>query len=636
MEKDKFQSQIEKARLLTVISSMALGLVVVIAAIVLLSGPVYQWAGFDTYSITIVPFVPALLFVLASLFLGVISTNAAREEEEKELLIKKKNLEKTFEGTEDVRFTSGRALVNYKKYLPYVLSMTSALLLAFILYSVLRYWNVRVEKILPTNSIHVAFTSAIFMCACIFGGMFCIGQSKEKEFRWLRPVGAWLVLAAVSMLCAGIVALANKKAPYLDAYTAKTLFAVYSVLAIEFVIAFVTEFYRPRTSIESERPVFESRLLALFTEPGGVVRNIADTLDYQFGFKVSKTWIYTFVEKAIVPLIIIWLFSLWMLTCISEIGSNEVGMRERFGKLVSEKPIHAGVYFKLPWPFEKISRFAVYRVHEISIGLNLTNEKGEETRPEVVLWTKAHYAKESSFLVASDKSSSDSKDVPVSFLNASMPIQYQIRESELIKFAYKNENPLKTLKDLGESVATKYFASVDFLKAMSSDRHKISMEVRNLLQKEVDRYGLGIDILYVNLHDVHPPVEKVAPAFQDVIGAREEKETAILNAKAYQKTVIFDAEAQANKLVKDADTYKSNVLKLSKAESERFQKQLASYKQMPEMFRLRTYLDFLENDCKNIRKFIMSANMPYEVYEINMEEKARLDLIDANIGEIAK
>ena len=41
--------------------------------------------------------------------------------------------------------------------------------------------------------------------------------------------------------------------------------------------------------------------------PGGIMRNIADSLDYQFGFKVSKTWIFGFFERAILPAILLWL-----------------------------------------------------------------------------------------------------------------------------------------------------------------------------------------------------------------------------------------------------------------------------------------------------------------------------------------
>ena len=53
---------------------------------------------------------------------------------------------------------------------------------------------------------------------------------------------------------------------------------------------------------------------------------------------------------------------------------------------------------------------------------------------------------------------------------------------------------------------------------------------------------------------------------------------------------------------------------------------------MPEMFKLRTYLTFLETDCAGLRKYIVSASIPYQILELNAEEKPRLDLLDADLG----
>ena len=56
-----------------------------------------------------------------------------------------------------------------------------------------------------------------------------------------------------------------------------------------------------------------------------------------------------------------------------------------------------------------------------------------------------------------------------------------------------------------------------------------------------------------------------------------------------------------------------------------------------QLFRLRTYLDFLENDCRDLRKFILSSKMPSQIYEVNMEEKPRLDLLEgADVQNMGK
>ena len=62
-----------------------------------------------------------------------------------------------------------------------------------------------------------------------------------------------------------------------------------------------------------------------------------------------------------------------------------------------------------------------------------------------------------------------------------------------------------------------------------------------------------------------------------------------------------------------------------------------AFNQQPMLFRLRTYLDFLENDCMDLRKFIVSSKIPSQIYELNMEEKPRLDLLDgADVQNLGK
>lgn len=55
---------------------------------------------------------------------------------------------------------------------------------------------------------------------------------------------------------------------------------------------------------------------------------------------------------------------------------------------------------------------------------------------------------------------------------------------------------------------------------------------------------------------------------------------------------------------------------------------------MPAMFKLKTYLDFLEKECQGIRKFIVASGLSDEIYELNFEQKERLDLIDTDITAI--
>ncbi len=85
-----------------------------------------------------------------------------------------------------------------------------------------------------------------------------------------------------------------------------------------------------------------------------------------------------------------------------------------------------------------------------------------------------------------------------------------------------------------------------------------------------------------------------------------------------------------------AQAYKDEKISIARAESDRYRQQLTAYRAMPQMFKLRTYLDFLENDCGDLRKYITSSSMESIIYELNLEERA-LSLMDsADLGNLGK
>ena len=659
VDKRGLDKDVDNSKLMTKLSILGGIGALILAILILILGIGSGFAGSDTFNLAILPYTLATLFAFSAMIYGVMSTAAAQEEEEKLLLVnRKKNNILSIE--EDVRFTAGRSFENYKKYAPYALAALGAIILAAIVAGFYSSWNARPDGVrpIPADANLSAFVAGIFMLISIFAGAFLIGQSRAKTFRWLQPLGAWLIMGFIVLLTAGISTLLSSKAlPQADYYTSRIIIVVYIVLGFEFISNLVVEFYRPRT-IEEPRPIFESRLLSLFTQPGGVLRNIADSLDYQFGFKVSGTWIYHFMEKAMFPVLILWLLVLWAFTSIQEIGPNEVGIRQRFGKIVSEKQLPPGVYLTLPYPFGKIARYSCSEIRQITVGPEMTDSNGKKVLPRIILWTKEHFAKESKYLVAVKpnaalekaiaqekqknnfsnhrNSLSQSNATPVSFLGATIPIQYRIKKDELINFAYKFRNAEEVLKKISEMEVTKYFASVDFMSIMSYERQEASRALLERIQDAVDAIGLGVDIIQINILDVHPPVGEVSQNFQKVTEALEKMETQILTAKAYRSGTLPVIKSQQENIMAVAESYRYRVQTVAKAESDRFDQQLKAFGIMPGIYKLRTYLAFLEKDTAAIRKYIVSASMPYQIYELNFEEKQRLDLIDADLDAISQ
>jgi hypothetical protein len=304
---------------------------------------------------------------------------------------------------------------------------------------------------------------------------------------------------------------------------------------------------------------------------------------------------------------------------------------------------------KWPWPIETIRKFPVDKVQQIFIGPELKNKQGKIQRPEVVLWTESHYGKEKPFLVAIDNPDNNQKGgksikkevASVALMSALLPVQFKIKHDKLIDYAYLHKEPVTTLKYISEKEIATYLASSDMMKVMSSTREKATETIKNRIQAAVDEINLGIEIIAVTLLDAHPPIQLgnrdseegatgLPAAFQNVIGAKEKRETKILEAKKYKAEVVPAAGAEAFKIISEAESYKDFKIKVSEAEMERFKKRIAGYRAMPRQYLLNEKMKFLEVDCMNIRKYIVPASSKNDVYVINLEEKRRLDLIDLN------
>ena len=611
--------------------------------------------GGDVFRFGLITYTLSAVFSFGALIYGLFATQAGMENEEKKFLEERGNAEnRALNVEEDVRFTAQRSFDNYRRFAPYALAVLGAIITAgFLLY----FRNIWADRAAGTvsmggNALYTALIAIIMMLLNIFIGAFYVGQSRSKAFRWLRPVGAWMIVGFAVMAVATVTALLHgNNITGADYKAATALFWIFVIFGFEFITNFVIEFYRPRTLKES-RPVFESRLLALFTEPGGVMRNIAAALDYQFGFKVSGTWLYGFVERSFFPLFMLVVVFFLFFSSIHEVGPSQVGVRENLGR-IEKQLLTPGIYWSLPWPFGTVNMFSTSELRQIVIGektignenipddLNVkAGTKRNSEISETVLWTKAHGGGEdSNFLVAVKPSgvqagANDSGAAPsISFIRLTMPIQYRI--SNVFDYAYSNANPVYSLRRIGQQAATEYLASTSMMELMSSKRKEAQEAIMKRVQFLADRQKLGVKIETLLILDAHPPIEKVAPAYQEVIGALEQRETAILNAEAYRIKTLPEAKAESERIIAEAKTYSITTGKVARAESDRFRKQLVSYKAMPSVFKLREKLNFLSVDCAGIRKYVIPPNSEGEVIELNFEAKERLDLIDTDVTKLS-
>jgi len=434
--------------------------------------------------------------------------------------------------------------------------------------------------------------------------------------RLLRGPGIALGVACVASLVAGAATLAGEMGyPWGDRLAAMVLLVFLAGLAAENVLNFIGELYRPRRGEPCRS--YESRLGGLLTEPGAWARSVAGALDYQFGFKVSETWLFRFLEGALLPLVTFQIIALYLLSCLVFLGPEERGILERFGRPVAQ--LESGFHLKAPWPFAIVRRFPAQRVLSFRIG----QPAPRGASPAVIQWNVPHALGEDQFLVAAPRVGDGS--VPVNLVAFNVPVEYQI--TNVLAFAYHSADPGRLLEQIAYRSLTLEAATHDLFEIMGDGQSRIAAALRQRIQTEADRRQLGVRILFVGLQGVHPPTQ-VAEAFQSVIGALEQKEAAILTARAAAGKTVTLAGAESARAVQEAEAYRTQRTEISAAEAKRFLIQAATAEKSPRVFRTSLYLDTLARALADTRKFIVPAAVAHEVYQLNFEEKLRPELFD--------
>lgn len=469
---------------------------------------------------------------------------------------------------------------------------------------------------------------------------YLLGLSRMPQSSLLRGPGVILGVASLAtVIAAAGTVLSHTLYPPAERFLYWGLAGYLAILSAESLLNFIGECYRPRSASGKLNRAYESRVSGLFTDPASWVNSVAQALDYQFGFNVSETWFYRFLQGALLPLLLFQIAVLYLLSSLVFIQPHELGIRERFGKPLAEAgPLESGMHMKWPWPFETVRRFPAKRIQSFHIGLagaedpaakpHAEDEHGPAADPQndIVIWSQEHHVGQDIFLVASSATEDQGQEtVPVNFLNVDIPVEYRIKD--VFAYAYGHADPRETLEQVAQRTFSREASHRDLFDIMATRKQEIADTLLRNIQSEADALGLGVEITFVGLQGVHPPSD-VVEAFESVIGATEEKEAAIHNARAEAGRLVPLAKAQAEAEVDTAEAYKVRREAASGAETDRFVQLREAYSTAPSVFRTRRYLRVLRDSLEDTRKYIIGTSADSEVIQFNFEEQVGPDGFD--------
>jgi regulator of protease activity HflC (stomatin/prohibitin superfamily) len=467
----------------------------------------------------------------------------------------------------------------------------------------------------------------LFALVLFLLGRFSATLARLEDHRLLRPGANWLLLGAyLCLLTALAIAGVRTEFPRADLYLARGLCVLLALCALETLLGLVLEIYRPRVKGQVARPLYENRLVGVLAQPETLVTTAAQALDYQFGFKVSETWFYRFFERALGWLVLLQAGVLLGSTCLVVIEPGEQALLERFGRPVSGREVlEPGLHLKWPWPVDRVHRVRTAEIHTLQIGIvPEEHEHSHSPAEKTIVWTIPH-GEEENFIVANREpvraetvEPGARKVPPVSLVTVNVPVQYRIRS--LRDWAYRHEDADALLQQLATREIVRYLVSADLNEIMSRARLEAANTLREHIQRAADRFQLGVEILFVGLQGIHPPV-KVAPDYENVIGARHKKEAKILEARAHEIRTNTLAGAQSFALTNRAEAERLQVEQTALARAAAFTNQLPAFRAAPSVYPQRMYARMFAAATAPARKYVLLTTNTQDVITYDLQQR---------------
>ena len=337
--------------------------------------------------------------------------------------------------------------------------------------------------------------------------------------------------------------------------------------------------------------------------------------------------------EALAWLILIQFVVLVLSSCFVFVNPGEQALLERWGR-PREAVLNPGLHLKMPWPVDKVFRFNSDKIQSFRIGMAADEDHGR-----TVTWNIAHEAQPLNLMVAArdNRAATDTNSaagaVPVDLLTVGIPVQYQIEDIKA--FAYNHVNSSNLLERLATREVVRYLVGVDLFDILSKGKEKAGQDLQVAIQKAADEKKMGVKILLVGLEDIHPP-QKVATAFENVVGARQESEATIRKAEGYALSTVELARGEADRLVREAESYRFQRVAMADAQATRFQQQLKAFEASPEVYATRAKLQALTQHSTNVRFIVKTSTNTHDTFQLDLQEKITPDMADIPVPTARK
>ena len=292
------------------------------------------------------------------------------------------------------------------------------------------------------------------------------------------------------------------------------------------------------------------------------------------------------VRRIVQAVLILAVLVLFGSTCWFTVNDKQQAVVTTFGRVTSIAD--AGVHFKLPFGIQQVEKVDVNVYQSITLGYRDTNS-GDFTLVE-----------EESKMITGDYNI-----VLVEFF-----VEYKI--SDPVKYLYSSYEPEMILRNLVQSQVRNVVGSTDVDSVLTDGKEDIQRQVRELVAELLEEYDIGLMLVDAKIQDSDPPTDTVVEAFKAVETAKQQAETVVNEATAYQNEQLPAAQAEADALIQNAEYLRQARINQAIERVAMFEAMYNEYALNPEITRSRMYYEILTKLLPDIKLYILTTDSGVE------------------------
>ena len=267
------------------------------------------------------------------------------------------------------------------------------------------------------------------------------------------------------------------------------------------------------------------------------------------------------------------------------IGNGETAALQRYGRLV-DGSVQPGLGLRIPWGIDQITR--------VRTGEVLRQEVGGDSSKQLQL-------------ITGDEN----------FIEMVVVVQYTI--GDLGAYLYRVDEPRALVTQAIRAALVETVGAMPVDEVLTTGKAQIQQDVRRKAQVSLDRYGVGLTLLGVNLQAATPPIEAAA-AFRDVNDAKADAATAINGAQSARERALSLARGEAVQTTQEAHARAEARVQEARGATERFATLLVQRRQSPEQTASDLYLGTAQKVLPRAKLVLLAPHQAPRI-DLNLVER---------------